>query len=191
MRQWARVQQRRRIDHSPAARPGVFKAGWADGKPRNYRAGKGLVRQDSPTRPLQAPGGPPHPSPCPATEQGGHLLPTVGLDDARAISGPLHRSAALLRRCHRVVGLAHGDDLVRAIPIQAPRACRLTPHPCTAGRSGGHHTDQRRRLFGSPCLPGSNLRGKHHDRRRSPSEFMGVPMRAGPACNERRPTPHS
>ena len=87
------------------------------------------------TRPLQAPGGPPDPSPCPATESGGHLLPPVRLDDVRAISIPLHRSAALHRRCHRVVGLAHGDDLVRAIPIQATRVCRLTPQPCTAVRS--------------------------------------------------------
>ena len=93
------------------------------------------MRQDLPTRPLQAPSGPTDPSPCPATEPGGQLLPPVGLDDVRTISSPLHRSAALLRRCHRVVGLAHGDDLVRAIPIQATRVCRLAPRPCTAGRS--------------------------------------------------------
>ena len=55
----------------------------------------------------------------------------------------------------------------------------------------GHHTDQRRRLFGSPRLPGSNLRREHPDHQRSPSEFTGVPIRAGPASNERRPTPHA
>lgn len=97
------------------------------------------MREDSPTRPLQAPGGPPDPSPCPATESGGHLLPPVGLDDVRAISGSLHRSAALHRRCHRVVGLHHGDDLVRAIPIQATRVCRLTPQPnARQAGQGGH-----------------------------------------------------
>jgi hypothetical protein len=69
-------------------------------------------------------------------------LTPVGLHDVRAISSPLHRTAALHPRCHRVVGLAHGDDLARAIPIQAPQVCRLTPQQRTAGRSGGDHTDR-------------------------------------------------
>ena len=43
-----RDQQHPRIDRSPAARPGVFKAGWADGKPRINRTGKWRVREDSP-----------------------------------------------------------------------------------------------------------------------------------------------
>jgi hypothetical protein len=43
-RQWARVQQRPRIDHSAEARAGVFTAGWADGKPGIYPAGKRRAR---------------------------------------------------------------------------------------------------------------------------------------------------
>ena len=38
----------------------------------------------------------------------------VGLDDGRTVSGPLHRSAPVLRRGERVVCLAHGNDL--AVP---------------------------------------------------------------------------
>ena len=45
----------------------------------------------------------------------------VGLDDGRTVSGPLHRSAAFLRRCERVVCLAHRHDLaipsLRADPV--------------------------------------------------------------------------
>ena len=45
---------------------------------------------------------------------GSHRDLAVGLDDVRAVSGPLHRSTPLLRRCEHVVGIAHGDDLAVA-----------------------------------------------------------------------------
>ena len=60
------------------------------------------------------------PDPAGHAESGSHhRVLAVGLDDGRAVSGPLHRSAALLRRGERVSRLAHSDDLARHKLINA------------------------------------------------------------------------
>ena len=60
----------------------------------------------------------------------------VGLDDGHTVSGPLHRSAPVLRRGERVVCLAHGNDLaVPGLQSEAqPRAPdgHTQPGPATA-----------------------------------------------------------
>ncbi|CAB4967209.1 unannotated protein [freshwater metagenome] len=58
-----------------------------------------------------AAGVPLDPKPRTALRPSGTCFLVVGFDDGRAVSGPLHRSAAILRRGERLVRLAHGHDL--------------------------------------------------------------------------------
>ena len=78
---------------------------------------------DKPARkPYKARGRPASVLPDPASdaESGSHRDLAVGLDDGRAVSGPLHGSTPLLRGSERVVCLAHRDDLAVAGLQQEP-----------------------------------------------------------------------
>lgn len=99
---------------------------------------------------------------------GGHVHPVsadrsslaVGLDDVRAVSSPLKRSAAFLRVCNRVAGLAHRDDLAIPSPQAEPELAGLVlVHRERACDGGPFHW-----LLGIGKLPASAKRIRRRSR---------------------------
>ena len=103
----------------------------------------------------------------------------VGLDDFRAVSGTLHRSTALLRGCHRVVGLAHDHDLtVAGLQPEPELASLVLIHLGLACRAAPLHS-----LLGIGRTSASAIRADGGQL----AQYQ--PGRAGPLRNARIPQP--